>query len=129
MTVFSNLIFAVHSVLLAALLFMSRVAAPTTVSQVTDDYVEDGHVHILQDKDILFVRGRSSPYTPQVPIRRNRQDFCSHRKTTRCLQWSSFGSGTYALDATGLFAIEEVARQLHASRRTLILCGAREQPS
>jgi SulP family sulfate permease len=34
-----------------------------------------------------------------------------------------------ALDATGLFAIEEVATQLHASKRTLILCGAREQPS
>jgi SulP family sulfate permease len=34
-----------------------------------------------------------------------------------------------ALDATGLFAIEEVAKQLHASKRTLILCGAREQPS
>jgi len=34
-----------------------------------------------------------------------------------------------ALDATGLFAIEEVARQLHASNRILILCGAREQPA
>jgi SulP family sulfate permease len=34
-----------------------------------------------------------------------------------------------ALDATGLFAIEEVAKQLHSSKRTLILCGAREQPS
>jgi len=34
-----------------------------------------------------------------------------------------------AIDATGLFAIEEVARQLHASSRTLILCGAREQPA
>jgi len=34
-----------------------------------------------------------------------------------------------ALDATGLFAIEQVARQLHASHRTLILCGAREQPA
>jgi sulfate permease, SulP family len=28
-----------------------------------------------------------------------------------------------------LFAIEEVAKQLHASKRTLILCGAREQPA
>jgi SulP family sulfate permease len=34
-----------------------------------------------------------------------------------------------ALDATGLFALEEVAKQLHASKRTLILCGAREQPA
>ena len=34
-----------------------------------------------------------------------------------------------ALDATGLFAIEELARELHKSKRTLILCGAREQPA
>jgi SulP family sulfate permease len=34
-----------------------------------------------------------------------------------------------ALDATGLFALEEIARQLHASKRVLILCGAREQPA
>ena len=34
-----------------------------------------------------------------------------------------------AIDATGLFALEEVAQQLHATKRTLILCGAREQPA
>ena len=34
-----------------------------------------------------------------------------------------------ALDATGLFALEDIARQLHATDRTLILCGAREQPA
>lgn len=34
-----------------------------------------------------------------------------------------------ALDATGLFAIEEGAKELHAKKRTLILCGAREQPA
>jgi sulfate permease, SulP family len=34
-----------------------------------------------------------------------------------------------AIDATGLFALEEMARQLHMSGRTLILCGAREQPA
>ena len=34
-----------------------------------------------------------------------------------------------ALDATGLFALEEVAKKLHESKRTLILCGAREQPA
>jgi SulP family sulfate permease len=33
-----------------------------------------------------------------------------------------------ALDATGLFALEEVARTLKASGRELILCGARQQP-
>jgi len=34
-----------------------------------------------------------------------------------------------AIDATGLFALEEIAMQLHATQRTLILCGAREQPA
>ena len=34
-----------------------------------------------------------------------------------------------AVDATGLFALEEVARNLQKSGRTLILCGAREQPA
>ena len=34
-----------------------------------------------------------------------------------------------AIDATGLFALEEMAGQLHATGRTLILCGAREQPA
>jgi SulP family sulfate permease len=33
-----------------------------------------------------------------------------------------------ALDATGLFALDETAKQLQATGRTLILCGAREQP-
>jgi SulP family sulfate permease len=33
-----------------------------------------------------------------------------------------------ALDATGLFALEEVAKTLKANGRALILCGAREQP-
>jgi SulP family sulfate permease len=34
-----------------------------------------------------------------------------------------------ALDATGLFALEEVARQLRDTGRALILCGTREQPA
>jgi SulP family sulfate permease len=34
-----------------------------------------------------------------------------------------------ALDATGLHEIEKLATALHDSGRTLILCGAREQPA
>jgi SulP family sulfate permease len=34
-----------------------------------------------------------------------------------------------ALDATGLHAIEQFAYRLHTSGRTLLLCGAREQPA
>lgn len=130
LTVFADLTVAVEAgMILAALLFISRVASTTTVSQVTDDYVEDGRVHILQDKDIPyyatifrihgpFLFGATDKIAavtenlhklPPVIILRLRN--------------------MTALDATGLFAIEEVAKQLHASKRTLILCGAREQPA
>ena len=130
LTVFADLTVAVEAgMILAALLFISRVASTTTVSQVTDDYVEDGRVHILQDKDIpyyatifrihgpflfgatdkIFAVTENVHKLPPVVILRLRN--------------------MTALDATGLFAIEEVAKELHSSKRTLILCGAREQPS
>jgi sulfate permease, SulP family len=33
---------------------MEALAATTTVSRVTEDYIEDGRVHILPDKDIPY---------------------------------------------------------------------------
>jgi SulP family sulfate permease len=130
LTVFADLTVAVEAgMILAALLFIGRIASTTTVSQVTDEYVEDGRIHILQDKDIPYyatifrihgpflfgatdkisVVTKSVHILPPVVILRLRN--------------------MTALDATGLFAIEEVARQLHVTNRTLILCGAREQPA
>jgi SulP family sulfate permease len=130
LTVFADLTVAVEAgMILAALLFISRVASTTTVSRVTDDYVEDGRVHILQDKDIpyyatifrihgpflfgatdkIYAVTENLHKLPPVVILRLRN--------------------MTALDATGLFAMEEVAKQLHAAKRTLILCGAREQPA
>jgi SulP family sulfate permease len=130
LTVFADLTVAVEAgMILAALLFISRVASTTTVSRVTDDYVEDGRVHILQDKDIpyyatifrihgpflfgatdkIYAVTENLHKLPPVVILRLRN--------------------MTALDATGLFAMEEVAKQLHATKRTLILCGAREQPA
>ncbi|PYV74127.1 MAG: sodium-independent anion transporter, partial [Acidobacteria bacterium] len=51
LTVFADLTVAVEAgMILAALLFITRVANTTTVSQVTDEYIEDGRIHILQDK-------------------------------------------------------------------------------
>ena len=55
LTVFADLTVAVEAgMILAALLFITRVSDTTTVSEVTDDYVEDGRMHILQDKDIPY---------------------------------------------------------------------------
>jgi SulP family sulfate permease len=96
---------------------------------VNEEYVEDGRVHILQDKEI--------PY--YVTIFRIHGPFLFG--ATDKISAITAGLNTLppvvilrlrnmtALDATGLFAIEEVVKQLQASQRTLVLCGAREQPA
>ena len=130
LTVFADLTVAVEAgMILAALLFISRVAATTTVSQVTDDYVEDGRMHILQDKDIPYyatIFRIHGPFlfgaTDKISVVTENMHKLPPVVILRLRNMT-------ALDATGLFALEEVARNLQASKRTLILCGAREQPA
>lgn len=130
LTVFADLTVAVEAgMIIAALLFISRVASTTTVSRVTDDYVEDGRVHILQDKDIPYyatIFRIHGPFlfgaTDKISVVTENLHKLPPVVILRLRNMT-------ALDATGLYALEEVAKQLHASRRTLILCGAREQPS
>jgi SulP family sulfate permease len=130
LTVFADLTAAVEAgMILAALLFISRVASTTTVSQVTDDYVEDGRVHILQDKDIPYyatIFRIHGPFlfgaTDKISVVTENVHELPPIVILRLRNMT-------ALDATGLFAIEEVARQLQASKRTLLLCGALEQPA
>jgi sulfate permease, SulP family len=130
LTVFADLTVAVEAgMILAALLFISRVAATTTVSQVTDDYIEDGRMHILQDKDIPYyatIFRIHGPFlfgaTDKIAVVTENLHKLPPVVILRLRNMT-------ALDATGLFALEEVAKQLHASKRTLILCGAREQPA
>jgi SulP family sulfate permease len=130
LTVFADLTVAVEAgMILAALLFISRVAATTTVSQVTEDYVEDGRVHILQDKDIPYYATIFRIHGPFLFGATDKIQAVTeniHRLPPVVILRLR---NMTALDATGLFAIEEVAKQLHATKRTLILCGAREQPS
>jgi len=130
LTVFADLTVAVEAgMILAALLFISRVAATTTVSQVTDDYIEDGRVHILQDKDIPYY---ATIFRIHGPFLFGATDKISavteniHKLPPVVILRLR---NMTALDATGLFALEEIARHLHATKRTLILCGAREQPA
>ncbi|PYX95549.1 MAG: sodium-independent anion transporter [Acidobacteria bacterium] len=130
LTVFADLTVAVEAgMTLAALLFISRVAATTTVSQVTDDYIEDGRVHILQDKDIPYY---ATIFRIHGPFLFGATDKISvvtekiHRLPPVVILRLR---NMTALDATGLFALEEIAKQLHSTGRTLILCGAREQPA
>lgn len=130
LTVVADLTFAMEvGMVLAALLYIRKVSRTTTVSLVTKDYVEDSLVHVLQGKDIPdyaavyrvhgpFLFGATDKFAeildrlnslPPIVILRLRN--------------------MTAIDATGLGAIEELADQLHSTGRTLLLCGAREQPA
>jgi SulP family sulfate permease len=130
LTVFADLTVAVEAgMILAALLFIARVANTTTVSQVTDDYIEHGRVHILQDKAIPYyatIFRIHGPFlfgaTDKISLITEKMHQLPPIVIVRLRNMT-------AIDATGLYALEEVARRLHATGRTLILCGAREQPA
>ena len=130
LTVFADLTVAVEAgMILAALLFISRVANTTTVSQVTDDYIEDGRVHILQDKDIPYYATVFRIHGPFLFGATDKLEAVTQDLHTLPPIVILRLRNMTALDATGLLAIEETAKQLHASGRALILCGARQQPA
>jgi SulP family sulfate permease len=130
LTVFADLTVAVEAgMILAALVFIRKVTATTTISRVTQEYLEEGRLHVLQDKEIPpyvtvfrihgpFLFGAADkiddlmqqiPELPPIVILRLRN--------------------MTAIDATGMRALEELADRVKASGRRLILCGAREQPA
>lgn len=130
LTVFADLTVAVEAgMILAVLVFIRKVTQTTTVSEVTEDYLREGHVHILQHKEIPsyvsifrihgpFLFGATDkieeivsrlPQLPPILILRLRN--------------------MTAIDSTGLQALESLADRVHESGRKLILCGAREQPA
>jgi len=129
LTVFADLTIAVEvGIALAALLYISRIAQTTTVEPVTAEYIEEGRLHILQDKEV----------PPYVTILRIHGPFLFG--TTDKLEEATANLKPFApvvvlrirnmtaLDATGLYALERLADRLKKSGRTLLLCGAREQP-
>ena len=130
LTVLADLTVAVGvGMALAALLYIYRVADTTTVSEVTPEYVEDGQAHVLQDKEI----------PTNVTILRIHGPFlfgAAERLAEATPNLSKFGDvvilrlrNMTALDATGLHAIERFSDRLKRAGKTLLLCGAREQPA
>jgi len=130
LTVLADLTVAVGvGMALAALLYIYRIAETTTVEPVTREYLEDGQAHILQDKDI----------PSNVTILRIHGPFLfgtTEKLAEATKDLAQFGNvvilrlrNMTALDATGIHALEQFADRLHKAGKTLLLCGAREQPS
>lgn len=130
LTVFADLTVAVQvGIVLAALLFIRKVAKTTTVSRVTKEYVEDGRLHVLQDKhipDYVTVIRIHGPFlfgmTEKLSAVIDRIDDLTPVVILRLRNMT-------AIDATGLLALEDLADKLHATGRHPILCGARPQPA
>ena len=129
LTVLADLTVAVEvGMVLAALLYIRRVAQTTTVSRVTHEYIEAGRPHILQDKaipDYVAIFRIHGPFlfggTDKL------REISDHAEALPRVVVLRLRNMT-AIDATGLSAIEELADELKAQGRTLVLCGAPRQP-
>jgi sulfate permease, SulP family len=130
LTVLADLTVAVGvGMALAALLYIYRIAETTTVEPVTPEYLEDGQAHILQDKDI----------PSNVTILRIHGPFlfgATEKLADATRNLTKLGDvvilrlrNMTALDATGIHALEQFSERLHKTGKTLLLCGARNQPS
>ncbi len=129
LTVFADLTLAVEvGMILAAFTFIRKISLTTTVSKVTDEYVEDSRVHNLQDKDIpdyAAVYRIHGPFLFGVTDKINViTDQISSLPPIVVLRLRNMT----AIDATGIAALEELATALHNSGRTMLVCGARPQP-
>lgn len=130
LTVLADLTVAVEfGMVLAALLFIRRVALTTTVSPVTPEYLRSGEKHVLLDREI----------PEYVTILRIHGPFL-FGSTDKLVDWEErideFPDvvvlrlrNMTALDATGLYAIENFAEKLRVSGRGLIVCGMPPQPA
>jgi SulP family sulfate permease len=130
LTVLADLTVAVEvGMTLAALLYINRISQTTTVAPVTEEYIRDGLPHVLQDKQV----------PPYVVILRIHGPFlfgATEKLFEATSNLNAFPAvvvvrlrNMTALDATGLHALEVFAKRLRKSGRTLLLCGARDQPA
>ena len=130
LTVMADLTVAVEvGMAMAALLYIHRVTDTTIVSTLSQEEIEDGRVHLLQDRAV----------PADVAILRILGPFLfgmTDKLADITADLSAFPSivilrlrNMTAIDATGLHALEQLNERLRKSGRVLILCGARQQPA
>jgi len=129
LTVLADLTVAVEAgMIIAALLFIRRVSATTTVSRVTSDYISSGRVHALQDKDIPDYVTIFRIQGPFLFGSTDKLATVTHARDLAPIVILRLRNMT-AIDATGLRAIQDLADSLESSGKTLLLCGALPQPA
>jgi SulP family sulfate permease len=130
LTVFADLTVAVETgMVLAMLMFIRKVSRTTIVETLSREDVEDGRLHVLYDKDVPSYVTVFRVYGPllfgatdSLQAITNRIDQLPEVIILKLRHVT-------ALDATGIRALEDLASQLHAGGRHLIVCGAQPQPA
>jgi SulP family sulfate permease len=130
LTVFADLTVAVEAgMILAALIFIRKVTATTTVTRVTAEDVAEGRLHVLQGRsmpDYVAVFRIHGPFlfgsTEKLDPVFDQLDSLPPVVIVRLRNMT-------ALDSTGIQALERLADAIHGSGRSLIFCGARAQPA
>jgi SulP family sulfate permease len=130
LTVVADLTLAVEvGMILAAFSFIRKISMTTTVTKVTDEYIEDGRAHILQDKDIPEYTAVYRIHGPFLfGVTDKIAEITENIGKLPPIVVIRLRNMT-AIDATGIAALEELAAQLQASGRTMLICGARPQPA
>ena len=95
---------------------------------MTSSYLDEGRVHVLQDKhipDFVTIFRIHGPFLFGTTDKLHRViDALDELPAVVIFRLRNMT----AIDATGLRALEDVALRLRESGRTAIFCGAREQP-
>lgn len=129
LTVVADLTIAVEvGMTLAALLYIYQVSITTVVAPLTAEAIEEAKNHIVQDHSIPHY---ISLFHVQGPLLFGAAEkLVRMANSTERLQPIVILRLRYmtAIDATGLYAIEQFHEKLQESGRTLILCGTRGQP-
>jgi SulP family sulfate permease len=128
LTVFADLTTAVEAgMIMAVLVFIRRVSLTTTVSLVTEEYLRDGHAHILQHKEIpnyVAIFRIHGPFlfgtTEKI------EEITSRLNELPAVVILRLRNMT-ATDATGIQALETAIDAIRGSGRAVLLCGARGQ--
>ncbi len=129
LTVFADLTVAVQTgMILAALVYITKVTRTTTVSKVTDDYLTDGHDHNLLFHELpmgVAIFRIHGPFlfgsTDKIAEITDEMDSLPPVVIIRLRNMT-------AIDATGIQALEEMTRDWGSGGRHVLFCGMREQP-
>ncbi|NVN98054.1 MAG: STAS domain-containing protein [Geobacteraceae bacterium] len=127
LTVLADLTIAVEvGMTLAALLYIYQVSKTTVVAPLTIEAIEKARAHRVQDHTIphyVSIYHIQGPFLFGVAEKLNNATMEGLNEIVILrLRYMT------AIDATGLYAIEQFHQRVHDSGKTLLLCGARSQP-